>query len=150
MKTYYEILGVSKNAEKEVITAAYKAMIKKYHPDVNKSGSADREAVEINTAYEILSDPARRLDYDSRQENARVYEVRDQATPIPDASDSYAESRLNNTFWNCMKYIPAIGILLALFVIKDENTSGPVIFISIGVFLVTIIYYVIAKKSWFD
>ena len=37
MKNYYEILGVSKNSETEVITAAYKAMMRKYHPDTNKS-----------------------------------------------------------------------------------------------------------------
>ena len=36
MKDYYAILGISINAESEVISAAYKALAKKYHPDVYK------------------------------------------------------------------------------------------------------------------
>lgn len=52
-KDYYKILQVNSNAEQEVIQAAYKALIKKYHPDV--SNASHNLAQEINEAYEVLS-----------------------------------------------------------------------------------------------
>lgn len=64
MIDYYAILGVSPEAETEVISAAYKAMMRKYHPDVNKSAEAEAEAKKINEAYETLKDSARRAGYD--------------------------------------------------------------------------------------
>ena len=64
MKDYYEILGVSPHSEVEVIRAAYKAMMRKYHPDTNKSEVEGRRAKEINEAFEVLSDPVRRHEYD--------------------------------------------------------------------------------------
>lgn len=61
----YEILQVSKNAEDEVIKAAYKRLVQKYHPDVNKSHIAEEKIRDINWAYEILSDPVRKQKWDS-------------------------------------------------------------------------------------
>lgn len=66
MKNYYDILGVSSTAEGEVITAAYKAMMRKYHPDTNKSQDAEQRAKEINEAYSILSNEVARRDYDMK------------------------------------------------------------------------------------
>lgn len=62
MKNYYEILQVSKNAEYDVIDRVYKLLIKKYHPDV--SNTNNQKIVEINNAYEILSNPIKRKEYD--------------------------------------------------------------------------------------
>ncbi|PIP23579.1 MAG: hypothetical protein COX36_02575 [Candidatus Nealsonbacteria bacterium CG23_combo_of_CG06-09_8_20_14_all_38_19] len=68
MKNYYEILQVSKNAEPEVIQAAYRGLSKKYHPDGDEP---DEERMkEINEAYEVLGDSQKRAAYDaSRQSN---------------------------------------------------------------------------------
>jgi len=63
MKNYYQILGVATTAEQEVITAAYKALAKLYHPDVNNSKNAQERMVEINEAYQVLSDSNRREKY---------------------------------------------------------------------------------------
>jgi len=49
---YYSILGVSPSAESEVIEAAWKALMKKYHPDTNHSPNAALQAQLINEAYE--------------------------------------------------------------------------------------------------
>ncbi len=64
MKDYYHILGVHPKAEEEVIKAAYNGLAKKYHPDLNPSADAAERMKEINEAYEVLGDPARRADYE--------------------------------------------------------------------------------------
>lgn len=65
-KDYYEILGVSRNASQEEIKRAFRQLAKKYHPDANP-GDKDAEAKfkEINEAYEVLSDPEKRANYDA-------------------------------------------------------------------------------------
>jgi ATP-dependent DNA helicase PIF1 len=65
MKDYYAILQVHRHAEKEIIEAAYKRLALKYHPDVNKLPNASEKMQGINEAYEVLSDPERRVTYDS-------------------------------------------------------------------------------------
>lgn len=65
MTTHYQTLGVSPDAEPEVIQAAYRALMRKYHPDSGQSPSVER-AQAINTAYDVVSDPARRAEYDAR------------------------------------------------------------------------------------
>ncbi|HAW50520.1 TPA: molecular chaperone DnaJ [bacterium] len=65
-RDYYEILGVPKNASLDEIKSAYRRLAKKYHPDV-ASGSkkeAEEKFKEISEAYEILSDPQKRSQYD--------------------------------------------------------------------------------------
>ena len=63
---YYEILEVSTNASKEVIKNAYRALIKKYHPDSYTGNKlyAENKLKKINEAYEVLSDDNKRLLYD--------------------------------------------------------------------------------------
>ena len=64
----YDVLNVSPGAEPEVIDAAYKALMKKYHPDQGVStGIGRRSAADINKAYAILRDPAKRGEYDRRE-----------------------------------------------------------------------------------
>lgn len=65
VKDYYRILGVDRNASLEEIKRAYKNLAKKYHPDVNKSKDAEEKFKEIQEAYEVLSDPRSRMQYDS-------------------------------------------------------------------------------------
>ncbi|BAZ51772.1 molecular chaperone DnaJ [Nostoc ellipsosporum NOK] len=62
-RDYYEILGVSRDADKEEIKQAYRRLARKYHPDVNKEPGAEERFKEINRAYEILSEPETRERY---------------------------------------------------------------------------------------
>lgn len=66
--TLYDVLEVSPHASPEVIKAAYRQLALKYHPDRQPTAQARIHAEErmkqINAAYAILSDPARRREYD--------------------------------------------------------------------------------------
>ena len=64
-RDYYEVLGVSKNADENAIKKAYRKLAKKYHPDTN-SGDADAEKKfkEVTEAYSVLSDKEKRKLYD--------------------------------------------------------------------------------------
>ena len=64
-KDYYQILGVSKDADAEEIKRAYRKLARKYHPDLNPGDkSAEAKFKEINEAQEVLSDPEKRTQYD--------------------------------------------------------------------------------------
>jgi hypothetical protein len=66
LATHYQALGVSPDAEAEVIQGAYRALMRKYHPDTNGGAYSDARAKRINQAYATLSDPAARAAYDAR------------------------------------------------------------------------------------
>ncbi|MEA3508666.1 MAG: DnaJ domain-containing protein, partial [Synergistota bacterium] len=66
---YYETLGVSKDATQEQIQKAYRKLARKYHPDANKSDSAQDRFKEVNEAYEVLRDPEKRKKYDTLGRN---------------------------------------------------------------------------------
>jgi molecular chaperone DnaJ len=63
-RDYYEILGVSRDVDKEELKRAYRRLARKYHPDVNKESGTEDRFKEINLAYEVLSEPETRARYD--------------------------------------------------------------------------------------
>lgn len=68
MTDYYKTLQVTRDAEPEVVERAYKALVRKYHPDRRPAEEHQRATADmqrINAAYEVLSDPARRRAYDA-------------------------------------------------------------------------------------
>src|SRR6185312_15206402 len=74
-KDYYSTLGVSKTSSEKEIKQAYRKLARKHHPDVNPGDkSAETRFKEINEAYEVLGDPAKRKKYDELGSNWRQYE----------------------------------------------------------------------------
>ena len=63
-KDYYAILGVNKSASADDIKRAFRQLARKYHPDVNPDPAMAEKFKEITAAYEILSDPDKRQNYD--------------------------------------------------------------------------------------
>jgi molecular chaperone DnaJ len=63
-RDYYDLLGLSRNADQDEIKRAYRRLARKYHPDVNKDPGAEETFKEINRAYEVLSEPEMRARYD--------------------------------------------------------------------------------------
>lgn len=62
----YLVLGVSRDASTHDIRKAYRALMKKYHPDINASADAIRMTAKINEAYDLLTDPEKRSAYNNR------------------------------------------------------------------------------------
>ncbi len=64
-RDYYEVLGVSKDSSTDDIKLAYRKLAKKFHPDMNKTDPHAKEKfIEVQEAYEVLSDPNKRSNYD--------------------------------------------------------------------------------------
>ncbi|MCR4657376.1 MAG: molecular chaperone DnaJ [Lachnospiraceae bacterium] len=64
-RDYYEVLGVDKNADDAALKKAYRALAKKYHPDMNPDNpEAEKKFKEASEAYAVLSDPDKRRQYD--------------------------------------------------------------------------------------
>lgn len=63
-ESYYDILGVKKDASEKEINRAYRKLAAKYHPDINHEPGAEEKFKKINEAHEVLSDPQKRAQYD--------------------------------------------------------------------------------------
>lgn len=96
---YYDILEVREDASFEVIAMAYKALCKKYHPDVcpeKLRGQATEIMKEINLAYETLSNPDKRAAYDYKLRSGRNSSHYSNSSNTHNTYNSYTESTKQN------------------------------------------------------
>ena len=63
-KTFYDILGVKRDASSDEIRSAYRKLARKYHPDVSKETDAEEKFKEVGEAYDVLKDAQKRSVYD--------------------------------------------------------------------------------------
>jgi len=72
MKTYYSILDIPVNADFKTIKNAYRKLVKKFHPDINKNNKNTKIFEEITKAYKTLIDPEKRKLYDLSLKNNNI------------------------------------------------------------------------------
>ena len=89
-KGYYAVLGISEKASYKEIRHAYRRLARKYHPDRNNSTSAEEMIKKINTAFEVLSDHTKRIQYDRMEFDS-------EPEPEPSHSNSKPEKMANES-----------------------------------------------------
>jgi formylglycine-generating enzyme required for sulfatase activity len=104
-KDYYRILGVLDEAEDLVIGAAYRALVQRYHPDKWQGDAAEatRRMLELNAAYAVLSDTAKRAAYETTRERPQFG---DEPHEVEDASEA-----INKDWELAVKYLPALKLV---------------------------------------
>ena len=95
MADFYQLLGVSRNADSDTLKRAYRKLARQYHPDINKDPGAEEKFKEIGRAYEILADPGTRARYDQFGEAGLGG-----AAGMPDMGDMGGFADLFETFFN--------------------------------------------------
>jgi len=95
MADFYQILGVSRDADADTLKKAYRKLARQYHPDVNKEPGAEDKFKEIGKAYEALADPETRARYDQFGEAGLGG-----AAGMPDMGDMGGFADLFETFFN--------------------------------------------------
>jgi hypothetical protein len=91
-KDYYAILMLHPKAEQFLIEAAYRRLVREYHPDVNKAPNAHEHMIEIQEAYAVLSDPLRRRDYDRMRANGAAAKATPPSETKPKERSPQAQS----------------------------------------------------------
>jgi curved DNA-binding protein CbpA len=125
----YEVLGISRDASADDIRKAYRALAKKYHPDVNSSADAAHMTAMINEAYDLLMDPERRYAYDHpyaftqsqvADDPVEVYKREYKARKTKEAREK-AERKANTEAWlyNIIRTLQYPIALFSILVILD-------------------------------
>ena len=95
MADFYQILGVTRDADPDTLKRAYRKLARQYHPDINKEPGAEEKFKEIGKAYEALADPETRARYDQFGEAGLGG-----AAGMPDMGDMGGFADLFETFFN--------------------------------------------------
>lgn len=108
---YYENLQVSPNADSETIERVFRLLAKRYHPDNEQTGDADKFNV-LYESYSVLTDPERRAAYDAKYEHER--EARWKIAEEASHSEGFeSDNRIRQ------------GVLSLLYVARRQDASNP-------------------------
>lgn len=82
MENLYNILGVSPNATADEIKKAYRVLAMRHHPDRNPDANSELRFNAINAAYELLSDPQKRAEYNQSLNNRIIIDSEAEARSL--------------------------------------------------------------------
>jgi curved DNA-binding protein CbpA len=141
MNNYYQILGVSKDADSKTIKSAYRKLAKQYHPDISKEVDAEQKFAKIAEAYDVLSDNTKREQYDNYGSyDTEGFQKRYQNGNYDQGYSNY-DPRYSTQFRKMKSF-------------KDRTLRGKLVFIMIsllilflGIFIV-LIWLIFALISW--
>lgn len=96
LKDFYSILQIQRNAEPEVISLAYKALAKKYHPD---TGGSNEKMKLFNQAYDVLKDTEAKMEYDKLYDEAEAQKaIQQQQVQIKVEADDFGDKTQQDYF----------------------------------------------------
>jgi hypothetical protein len=123
--SYYDVLQVSPTASQEVIHAAYRALARSCHPDINPTVGAAERMLQLNAAYKVLADSERRAQYDLRQTRvgrsvARPFPTPTAGTimrgkPRPDSPKRVEDERAARATWSPVR--PRVFALVLMILV---------------------------------
>lgn len=123
-KNYYDILGISKDASIEDIKTIYHKLVKIYHPDINHDSNASNKIIEINEAYDVLSNPNKRKEYDLSLVNGTIYTNKNNNPKNNEWYKDYLQEKLvsinneiNDLRINCIRRILILFISIMIILI---------------------------------
>jgi len=93
---YYEVLQISPSAEPDTVHRVYRLLAQRFHPDNRETGS-DKRFRELTEAYQVISDPVRRAEYDVAYEHQQQQRWKLVATGADEDNDFNAEHQLRLT-----------------------------------------------------
>ena len=122
MNEYYRTIGVQPDASQNDLKKAYRNLAKKYHPDLHPGDQeAEVRFKEINEAYEILSDPDKRKEYDEKQQTTQRHQTSTKTKPATHTprGGPVDFSQMQEGFAQFFGFDPATGQVL-----DEEKISG--------------------------
>ncbi len=124
-KDYYAVLGVSSHTDRKAIAAAYERLARKYHPDLTREPDDPERMRQLDEAFDVLDDAAKRADYD------RLRVASSEPTPgAPSAPPSHAKPRIRRLprqLFRGLLTLTGAGIVIAmvyalvLFLVGDNG-----------------------------
>lgn len=148
MDNYYEVLRVRRDATQEQIKAAYKKLIKRVHPDISDNSNATEETQRINKAYDLLSNPTKRSEYDAIWEEEKVQIFSNTVTAKGKARRSLEERETQRDFVPFEATLACVfGVLpwvMLIAFIENKTLAG--MFLFMCPFITLILAYSARKK----
>lgn len=127
-KNLYEILNIPCDSTYETIKASYKKLVRIYHPDINKSQVAEINFKLLNNAYEILSDPIKRENYDNLLKMTGEYKAsKAEIQPLKKEFKQEFKQKFGEFIKKEPEFIspnPEIDIIKEIKITPDEKNQG--------------------------